>query len=371
MRTITIIYDGELYTFRWLKTLLWAKKQFKELGYKLEFPSLYYYLPLHKRNEDIIKLFESREFDIVLMAFHHSTTELGTATQKERAKVLSIVKSHCKKLIWMDTADSTGTCLFDVMPYVDIYMKKQILKDRSLYLNEYYGGCMVYQYYHDKYNLNDHLLTKKYQPAKKEDLSKMRVSWSIGMSDMFTNYHTAFLFPKTISLPVPSERNYDLRKFDVFYRGYAHSEIIGWQRHKCSDLLMSSNDIICPNAYESVSPKEYQKEFNNSRAVISPYGWGEVCFRDFEAFGNEVTLLKPDMSHCVTYPDVFIEGETYIPIDWDFYSFEEAIDELKANKQKYREIASHGRELYLSYLNGVNAKQKFAQHFFSQLESDE
>lgn len=371
MRTITIIYDGELYTFRWLKTLLWAKKQLKELGYKLEFPSLYYYLPIHKRNEDIIKLFETREYDIVLMAFHHSITELGIATQEERAKVLSIVKSHCKKLIWMDTADSTGTCLFDVMPYVDLYMKKQMLKDKTQYLKEYYGGCMVYQYYHDKYNLNDHLLTRIYQPARQEYLSKMRVSWSLGMCDMFTNYHTAFLFPQKISIPKPSNCSYDQRKYDVFYRGYAHSEIIGWQRHKCSELLMSYNDIKCPNAFESVSPKEYQIEFKDSRAVVSPYGWGEVCFRDFEAFGNEVTLVKPDMSHCITYPDVFLEGETYIPINWNFDGFRDVIADISNNRSKYKRIASRGRELYLSYLDGVDAKRKFANHFVTQLEKDE
>lgn len=35
-------------------------------------------------------------------------------------------------LVWLDTADSTGTCMFDVMPYVDLYFKKQLLKIQKI-----------------------------------------------------------------------------------------------------------------------------------------------------------------------------------------------------------------------------------------------
>lgn len=42
-------------------------------------------------------------------------------------------------LVWLDTADSTGTCMFDVMPYVDLYFKKQLLKNTEDYCRDVYG----------------------------------------------------------------------------------------------------------------------------------------------------------------------------------------------------------------------------------------
>ena len=33
--------------------------------------------------------------------------------------------------IWFDNTDSSGTMFFDVMPYVDLYAKNQLLRDRS------------------------------------------------------------------------------------------------------------------------------------------------------------------------------------------------------------------------------------------------
>jgi hypothetical protein len=34
-------------------------------------------------------------------------------------------------------------------------------------------------------------------------------------------------------------------------------------------------------------------------------------------------LLKPDMSHVETHPDIFRAGETYVPLRWDFADLEE------------------------------------------------
>ena len=43
--------------------------------------------------------------------------------------------SRCRSahLVWLDTTDSSGTTCFEVLPYVDLYAKNQLLKDRTRY----------------------------------------------------------------------------------------------------------------------------------------------------------------------------------------------------------------------------------------------
>lgn len=54
-----------------------------------------------------------------------------------------------------------------------------------------------------------------------------------------------------------------------------------------------------------VGQRQYNNELVRSRIVLSPFGWGELCFRDFEAVFSGALLMKPDMSHLETWPDVF------------------------------------------------------------------
>ncbi len=87
-------------------------------------------------------------------------------------------------LCWLDTADSTGTCLFDVLPYVDLYFKKQLLKDTNLYTNEFYCARLYSDYYHQKLGLTDESLASiHYHTALKEYLHKLRVSWNVAFYD--------------------------------------------------------------------------------------------------------------------------------------------------------------------------------------------
>ena len=43
--------------------------------------------------------------------------------------------------------------------------------------------------------------------------------------------------------------------------------------------------------------KEYIEECSEVYGLLSPFGWGEICYRDFEAIMCGNILVKPDMSH--------------------------------------------------------------------------
>lgn len=108
------------------------------------------------------------------------------------------------------------------------------------------------------------------------------------------------------------------------------------------------------------------EELKHSKSIASPFGWGECCLRDFEAFYNRAILLKPSMEHCVTYPDLYKPFETYIPINWDFSDFENIIKEVQIGKYDY--VAINGQQNYQKYRIGINARKLFAEHVVDQLQ---
>ena len=72
-----------------------------------------------------------------------------------------------------------------------------------------------------------------------------------------------------------------------------------------------------------VTTEEYYREMISSKICVSPFGYGEICWRDFEAIICGCLLVKPDISHVETNPDVFRPYETYVPVKWDFSDLEE------------------------------------------------
>ncbi len=53
---------------------------------------------------------------------------------------------------------------------------------------------------------------------------------------------------------------------------------------------------------------------------------GEVCFRDFETVACGAVLLKPDMSHLRTNPNIYEAWVTYVPVNWDLSNLEECLE---------------------------------------------
>jgi hypothetical protein len=82
-------------------------------------------------------------------------------------------------------------------------------------------------------------------------------------------------------------------------------------------------------AFRGTVPKwQYDRELSVSKTVVSPFGFGEICYRDFEAMLNGACLIKPDVSHLTTWPDVFLQHQTYIPFRWDFSDFADRVRQV-------------------------------------------
>ena len=86
-----------------------------------------------------------------------------------------------RKIIWFDNSDSSSTTNFEVMPFVDIYLKKQILINKSLCNSNFYGGRIFTDFYHKKFKIIDKKDMINNFPLKKKYENKLKLSWNIGL----------------------------------------------------------------------------------------------------------------------------------------------------------------------------------------------
>ena len=273
------------------------------------------------------------------------------------------LKNLGKEVIWFDVYDGTGTPDFRVIKYVDQFWKKQVFKDLSLYtLNRKDKSVRIWL---------DRIPEKSqypdYYPCPEDQLHKIRVAWNIGLCD----YR---VFPRHLQYL----RNYyhsplvsfseEAKTIDTSFRGkikYDSDDHVSKQREK----LLKTIKHLEKNRIKTGPPIKYQdylKELSKSKIIVSPFGWGEICYRDFETFLVGSLLLKPSMNHINTFPNYFIDGTTYLSIDWKLENFLDTFLSALDNYSKYKIIASEGRNLFFKYSN--NPKH-FVEKFLSIIET--
>jgi hypothetical protein len=120
---------------------------------------------------------------------------------------------------------------------------------------------------------------------------------------------------------------------------------IYYTNHRLSpwEILNKLNGI----SYE-INKRPYEEFVNilrRSKCTLSPYGMGEICFRDFEIIQYGSVMIKPDMSLINTYPNIYIPYETYIPCKLDWSDLEEKIDWVKSHPKECKDIINNSREL--------------------------
>lgn len=371
MRTITIIYDGDVSTFKWIKTMLWAKDEFLKHGYKIQMSSIVDYLPLPSKFANRIvknklKNLLRRNYDIVFLAFHHSTSLIGCDINY-RSSFLRNIRKRANLLCWLDTADSTGSCQFDVMPFIDLYFKKQLLKNKSFYQQRFFADRIFADYYYKKYKLEYEIIDKDTTLLSESDISKLRIAWNISYYDYLGSSICRYLRPFSFTMPRFVNPAFKEKDIDIHFSGSipkVYGPVIGYQRAKMLELINNLTEYSHPDVYKQISRDEYLNELKRAKAIASPFGWGECCLRDMEAFIHGAVLLKPSMDHCDTFPNIYIPYKTYVPLKWDFSDFNVVLQELKSGK--YISIAKEGQNLYKQILS-KQGKVDFVAHLITQL----
>tara|TARA_Y100001963_G_scaffold152589_1_gene237731 strand:+ start:192 stop:1235 length:1044 start_codon:yes stop_codon:yes gene_type:complete len=216
-----------------------------------------------------------------------------------------------------------------------IYLfKNQLLKDKDEYKNKYaYGkwwfgtgsGLDV------SYDINDNLW------------SRIKLSgFNLGcqLPDYHNHYeisndkiHDICAIYQGVHKPVPFNQ--------VTAPGIQYTE----HRKGAWDILENFKDKYSILA-DRLPKQEYLQKLWQSKLALSPFGQGEICYRDFELMQFGTLMVKPDMSRINTFPNPYVENENYVPVKADWSDLMEKIEDILINYKKYSNFSNNFRQKF-------------------------
>ena len=283
-------------------------------------------------------------------------------------------KKNFSKVIYFDDSAAVSHIMFFIIPYVNSYWVRGLLTDLKKYSMSFYGGRTYSQYYSENYRIMDHK-TYLSPSIKGEFPENIKIAWNIGIgmypsnknSFLSSNYNklkkiscilSALPSIKAVSLVINQYKKemittlskpIDLSKRKLLIssrfssKGYYNS--ISFHRELLLEKIKDNKLFITG----ILSHKEYIKECHSVYGILSPFGWGEICYRDYEAIMCGNILIKPDMSHLNTWPNIYGD-DCYLKLDWDFENLEKIGDSLLKEKIVF-ECIKKSRNLYLDAIN--------------------
>ncbi len=297
-----------------------------------------------------------------------------------RAEFCAWALNRQKRLIWFDTRDSAGNCQFDVVPYVERYLKRQLYRDRRTYLKRLHRGRAYADYYHRHYaaanglHPENHTKVAETEVAKSIcETNKLYAAWGCG-----TEFHwpllsrasapgyilrglaqyamgVSMLRPRAVPpdsyRPVVINALFDPKRFTV--RSVGHQRLLG--------LDAARQLKVEPKLTGRVPRYDFYKTLAQSKVTISTFGWGEVCYREYEATYCGSAVLMADMSNLEAYPDLY-RPEFYMPFKWDFSDFEARATELLSDDERRRSMARAAQAM-LMHQWSTPGREAFAHRF--------
>jgi len=192
-----------------------------------------------------------------------------------------------KKFIALEKKDGASVLKRGVLKHQSVirYVKQYKYTDYQLNNLSCVDGRVFTKFLADEADFED--ISPK---LKRDDCQKIFLGWN------FLHYRRMQDFIP-INFKLENERS-----IDVFFAGnvmygngnHKGGNLITTHRKNCIDSLNSIKGLnIIAISGRSLSLKDYLSTLLNSKVVVSPWGWGEACYRDYEAILAGCILIKP------------------------------------------------------------------------------
>lgn len=346
------------------------RRRLRQLGVHLRFVSAQQKLAIFAGKYDVLFL-SSRAFFVK-----------GNDDEERRAvlRTLEDLRGKGAKIVWFDMRDSAGNSQFEVLPFVDAYWKKQIYKDRSAYYRPLYGNRLYTDYYHREFGIEDSY-SEDAALLSKEHEHKLGLAWNLGVTDFHARQlHRRLLdialdhaglrrSPRLVWTDPGETREHGLI---ALFRAQYERDTVAYQRRRALEILDEYRKSGTPAANAMFTQKQrvprhkFTRLLGSAKIVLSLYGWGEVCYRDYETWLAGAALLMPDMSHLETVPDVYTARETYWPLQWDLSDLVSSYEMLMNDDDLRLDLARAGQDRYRNFWSEPE-QQKFCEDLVSRL----
>lgn len=274
------------------------------------------------------------------------------------------------RVVYCDTTDSSGWLQTELLPVVHVYAKAQLLRDRSRYQSPMYGHRPFTDYYHRKYAVVDAQPEWSRAVDDPAHLKKLQVSWNSGLADYSLMgparmaLHGRIPLNGLLHFPQRFRKPETHRPRDLscrFGSSYPRASV-SFQRQMIQKRMAGRMDT------SKVSRRRYFEELSTSKAVISPFGYGEITLKDFEVFLTGGILIKPDMGNIETWPDLFRNGQTMLAHDWDLTDFDAVLEKATSAYDSAIAVARSGQNEYRRHLISEEAEDLFCDQFSTLLQ---
>lgn len=252
------------------------------------------------------------------------------------------LRGHQTRALVFDGDDDICVLWPEVLELCDAYIKKHIYADRGRYGRRKVGKSNLTDLAHRVYGVD---FSQDIIPASggiaPDQAAKIVLGWNIALDDKI------FDLSRDLRLPATRHHLYDLScRASVPETFWTHGH-----RNAAVQAMAALKDKYRVHApTDRVPQQQYLDEMLHSRIVVSPFGYGELCWRDFEAILCGALLVKPDTSHLRTVPDLMVPAETYLPVAWDFSDLEAVCAPYLADEARRRALAETARARLLDAL---------------------
>jgi len=213
--------------------------------------------------------------------------------------------------------------------HIAAYVKKQLLADFSGYGKPTIGDTVLTDYYARRFDLT---LPERRFPVPADFERKLVLGPGFECSPNTRQF---------LRNSIEARRGIDLHaRFAT-----QGTEWYARMRQECKDEALRLEGKFRVACRGQVPKRQFREELRASKMCFSPFGYGPVCWRDFEAMACGALLLKQDMSYVRLARPFFVPYQTYVPIEWDLSDLAEKVAYYAAHPQEREAIVRNAHTL--------------------------
>ncbi len=160
------------------------------------------------------------------------------------------------------------------------------------------------------------------------------------------------------------------RAFDVHFAGsliYGERDELTRHRKTAFVTLQQIPGRHALSDDRQMSRPEYNARMLNSKVVVSPWGYGELTYRDYEAMYAGCVVIKPDSGFVQTWPDVLKNGITYVPCAPDWSDLAEQVAWVRDDWHSFEPMRRANRQTLLDYWEPGKIAHYYGEIFLASL----
>ena len=105
---------------------------------------------------------------------------------------------------------------------------------------------------------------------------------------------------------------------------------------------------------------QYLETIRRTKVCVSPWGYGEWCFRDFEAYLSQSVLIKPRTDFVKMLPDIFNKSEFfYLECEPDLSDLSQVVDSALSRFEELEPKLAQNRKNILEFMNPTKLASNF------------